>query len=76
MCQQQTPPLHTLPISSFFYLLAGPVKDHAKYQRRKFLQQQKKVNQDLFYPLALSISKFDLFEKTYSLLKSQKTHAT
>ena len=48
----------------FFYLLAGPVKVHVKYQRRKLLQQQKPVNQDLFYPLAVPISNNDLFEKT------------
>ena len=48
----------------FFYLLAGSVKVHVKYQRRKVLQQQKPVNQDLFYPLAVPISNNDLFEKT------------
>ena len=48
----------------FFYLLAGPVKVHVKYQRRKLLQQQKAVNQDLFYPLPVPISKNCLFEKT------------
>ena len=48
----------------FFYLLGGPVKVHVKYQRRKVLQQQKPVNQDLFYPLAVPISNNDLFEKT------------
>ena len=48
----------------FFYLLAGPVKVHVKYQRRKLLQQQNPVNQDLFYPLAVSISNNDPFEKT------------
>ena len=48
----------------FFYLLAGPVKVHVKYQRHKVLQQQKLVNQDLFYPLAVPISNNNLFEKT------------
>ena len=48
----------------FFYLLARPVKVHVKYQRRKLLQQQKPVNQDLFYPLAVPISNNDSFEKT------------
>ena len=48
----------------FFYLLAGTVKVHVKYQSRKLLQQQKAVNQDLFYPLPVPISKNCLFEKT------------
>ena len=46
----------------FFYLLVGPVKHHMKYQRRKFLQQQKAVYQDLFYPLVVPISNNDFFE--------------
>ena len=46
----------------FFYLLAGPVKVHVKYQRHKLLQQQKAVNQNLFY--AVLISNNGLFEKT------------
>ena len=48
-CVNNRPRLCTLYLS-LFYLLAGPVKDHVKYQRHKFLQQQKAVNQDLFYP--------------------------
>ena len=70
------PAIPYLTYLSFSYLLAGPVKVHVKYQRRKPLQQQKTVNQDLFYRLAVPISNNDLFRKhkPCSLPKSQKTH--
>ena len=72
MCQQQTLTLHTLPISSFFIYLPVRIKVYVKYQRRKLLQQQKPVNQDLFYPLAVPISNNDLFEKTLALFSTKK----
>ena len=49
-CVNNRPRLCTLYLP-LFYLLASPVKDHLKYQRRKFLQQQKAVNQDYFIHL-------------------------
>ena len=74
LCQEQTPPLHTLRISSFFiYLL---MKDHVKYQRRIFLQQQKTANQGLFYPMTVPISNNALFEKRNTYWNLQKTHTT
>ena len=60
----------------FFYLLAGPVKVHVKYQRRKLLQQQKAVNQDLFYPLAVPIKNNGLFEKTWALFNTKISKKT
>ena len=69
LCQQQTPLLHTLPISSFFiYLL---IKDHVKHQGRSFLQQQKVTYQGLFYPFTVLISNNVLFKKRNALLSTE-----
>ena len=74
ICQQQTPPLHTLPVSSIFVYL--PMKDLVKHQRRTFLQQENAVNQDLFYPLIdKSTMSFVRNEMSCYLLKSPKTYA-
>ena len=74
ICQQQTPPLHTLPVSSIFIYL--PMKDLVKHQRRSFLQQQNAANQGLFYPLIdKSTMPFLRNEIPCYLLKSPKTHA-
>ena len=75
ICQQQTPPLHTLPVSSIFIYL--PMKDFVKHQRRSFLQLQKAANQGLFCPLIdKSTMPFLRSEMPCYLLKSPKTHAT
>ena len=69
LCQQQTPTLGTLPISSFFiYLL---IRDHVKHQRRSFLQEQKAANQCLFYPFTVLISNNALFKKWNALLSTE-----
>ena len=60
----------------FFYLLAGTVTDHVKYQKRKLLQQQKPVNQDLFYPLAVRMSNNGLFGKTNALFPTKISKST
>ena len=74
ICQQQTPPLHTLHVSSIFIYL--PMKDLVKHQRRSFLQQQNAANQGLFYPLIdKSTMPFLRNEIPCYLLKSPKTHA-
>ena len=75
ICQQQTPPLLTLPFSSISIYL--PMKDLVKHQRRSFLQQQNAANQGLFYPLIdKSTMPFLRNEMPCYLLKSPKTHAT
>ena len=73
ICQQQTPPLHTLHISSIFIYLS--MKDLV-HQRRSFLQQQNDANQGLFYPfIDKSTMPFLRNEMPCYLLKSPKTHA-
>ena len=74
MCQQQTPPLHTLHVSSIFIYL--PMKALVKHQRRSFLRQQNAANQGLFYLLIdKSTMPFLRNEMPSYLLKSPKTHA-
>ena len=75
ICQQQTPPLHTLPVPSFSIYL--PMNDLVKHQRRSFLQQQNATNQGLFYSLIdKSTMSFLRNEMSRYLLKSRKTYAT
>ena len=74
ICQQQTPPLHTLHVSSIFIYLS--MKDLVKHQRRSFLQQQNAANQGLFYPLIdKSTMPFLRNEILCYVLKSPKTHS-
>ena len=73
ICQQQTPPLHTLPVSSIFIYLS--MKDLVKHQRRCFCRR-KAANQGLFYPfIDKSTMPFLRNEMPSYLLKSPKTHA-
>ena len=69
LCQQQTPPLHTLPISSFLYLY--PIKDCVEHQRRSFSQQQKSANHGLFYPFTIPIINNSVFEKENGLFSTE-----
>ena len=69
LCQQQTPPLQCLPISSFFIYL--PIKDHMKHQKQNFSQQQKAANQSLFYPLTVPLSNNALFQKRNALFSTE-----
>ena len=72
ICQQHTPPLHTLPVSPFsIYLL---MNDLVKHQKRSFLQQQNAANQGLSYPfIDKSTMSFLRNEMSRYLLKSRKT---
>ena len=73
ICQQQNPPLHTLPVSSIFIYLS--MKDLVKHQRRCFCRK-KAANQGLFYPfIDKSTMPFQRNEMPCYLLKSPKTHA-
>ena len=72
ICQQQTPPLHTLHVSFIFIYL--PMKDLVKHQRRSFSQHQKAASQGLFYPLIdKSTIPFLRNKMPCYLLKSPKT---
>ena len=67
--QQQTPPLHTLPISSFFYLIAdeGP----RVTSKSMLFSANKATNQGLFYPFTVPISNNSLFEKLKKFLSTE-----
>ena len=71
ICQQQTPPLHTLHISSIFIYLS--MKDLV-HQRRSFLQQQNDANQGLFYPFIDKSTMPFLRNEMPCYLLNSKTH--
>ena len=66
LCQQQTPLLHTLPISSIVIYLA--IKNQVRHETKNFSQQHKAINQGLFYPFTVPISTNALSEKRNALL--------
>ena len=70
LCQQHTAPLHTLLISSFFFIYL-PIKAHVKYQRRSLLNQQNAANQGLFYSLTVPINNNTYFEKRNALFSKE-----
>ena len=72
--QQQTPPLHTLPVSSIFIYLS--MKNLVKHHRQNFLQQQNAANQGLFYPLIDKSTMPFLRNEMPCYLLNSKTHVS